>query len=110
MPFRLAELELKHGKLQPLADIDFSAEDKDHVTVQVHYEGSTRVVKLNVHQTISQVRRLLAKKFKVIGAHKVKLYVGAAVDADEGHSFLLVYPNRTLLNYRMHDGDDIWMY
>ena len=102
--FRFAELESIHGKLEPLVNIDLSG--KNDVTLQVHYEKTTKLVKFNIYQTVAEMRRQLAKTFKVEKGYKLRMSIGTHASPMYQH----LNPNRTVLNMRLEDGDDIYVY
>ena len=98
--FRYEELHRIYGDLDPLVEIDLSPSETANVTVT--FDGRTELRELQLKWTLSKLKKELETTFVHHPAKELLVY-----HDDQGHTGaeLMRFPNRTLLWYRMKDGD-----
>lgn len=94
-----------HGALGPLVNIDLSA--KNSVSVMVFYLGKSHIKSFSIHSTALDVKKLLAKELVSQPPRAFDLY-HHDVGSSDGHSKMR-FLQRTLLNYRVKDGDEFYV-
>ena len=104
MAHRYVELERIHGKLHPLVSLDLGASTL--VSFTVRFGDRSAVKRASVHTTAQELKRALARELVHRSASQFVMYHNSAVDLGGG-SEKMGHPNRTLLNYRVMDGDEI---
>ena len=103
---RYTELEEKHGKLARLVDV--SLKTSDYVTVEVQVEGQTgssSLKRINLKWTTIDLRKFIAKEYGIEAGQKFRLFFDSHVIPNGAE--LMSFPKRTMLNYRVEDGDTI---
>ncbi|XP_037945749.1 tubulin-specific chaperone cofactor E-like protein [Teleopsis dalmanni] len=102
-PKRYEELLTKHGKLDPLVNINLKP-DK-HVKVLIIYNDTTQPRLVDINRTVADLKVSLEK---VVGlpANKMRLYYQDQ-DYKEFGPELMKYPNKLLYSYNLQAGDEI---
>lgn len=102
-PKRYDELVAKHGKLDPLVNINLKPEKR--LKVFITYKDKTETRLLDVYCTVGDLKTRLEKLID-LPANKMRLYY---VDQDfkEFGPELMKYPNKRLYSYNIQAGDEI---
>ncbi|CAD7015255.1 unnamed protein product [Ceratitis capitata] len=102
-PKRYDELVTKHGKLDPLVNINLKPEKR--LKVFITYKEKTETRLLDVYCTVGDLKTRLEKLID-LPANKMRLYY---VDQDfkEFGPELMKYPNKRLYSYNIQAGDEI---
>ncbi|CAH8614992.1 unnamed protein product [Schistosoma guineensis] len=105
-PNRYWALERRHGRLQPLANIDLSP--KQHIRVRVTMSGKEVWYNINVNLKVSQAKRHFCNLFNITNQHEIKhlklFYFDQVMSQIQGPEELK-YPNRNLYSYQIETGD-----
>ncbi|XP_017467300.1 PREDICTED: tubulin-specific chaperone cofactor E-like protein [Rhagoletis zephyria] len=102
-PKRYDELVAKHGKLDPLVNINLKPDKR--LKVFITYKDKTETRLLDVYCTVADLKTRLEKLID-LPANKMRLYY---VDQDfkEFGPELMKYPNKRLYSYNIQAGDEI---
>lgn len=103
-PVRYMELVNKHGKLDPLVNIDLKPEKK--VYIKFFYGQSVEERYVDVYRTVTDLKHRLEKLFN-IPPSKMRLYY-----VDQAYRELrcpeeMRYPHKQLYSYNIATGDEI---
>ncbi|XP_061411742.1 tubulin-specific chaperone cofactor E-like protein [Lethenteron reissneri] len=104
-PSRLAELQERHGQLEPLAEVDLTPQDV--AQVQVHFDGCCRALAIRLDQTVAQLKRELREALESReGTCRIRIFhvaenMGAHIVEE------MRFPRRNVHTYGVRDGDEI---
>ena len=108
-PSVFEDLAEKHGKLQPLPDIDLSP--KKEVMLELFFKGiekCSEVHKINVEQTTGQLRSWIASRLLKVDPSSVEMvYVDLLEDGQVYCRQIMKYDSKPLYYYKMKDGDKV---
>ncbi|XP_078451793.1 tubulin-specific chaperone cofactor E-like protein isoform X3 [Lampetra fluviatilis] len=102
---RLAELQERHGQLEPLAEVDLTPQDV--AQVQVHFDGCCRALAIRLDQTVAQLKRELREALESReGTCRIRIFhvaenMGAHIVEE------MRFPRRNVHTYGVRDGDEI---
>ena len=102
-PYRYAELEARHGKLEPLVEVSLKPENIR--TIKVTFEEKVKMRKINIKKTVKDLKRELVKEMTDLTVSQVRMYLSS----DWRMSTELVYPEKFLYSYMIEDGEEILM-
>jgi hypothetical protein len=105
-PRRYHDLVSEIGQLNPLADVNLAPVNSAVVTVHFEDRSCTRQFRLNM--TAGDVKQSLSKNFIHLPTSAFQLYhndVGSPYGLE-----LMKFQQRTLLSYRVKDGDEIFIH
>lgn len=103
-PGRYYELEAKHGKLDPLVEVDLAPQFK--VTVMIQYGEHKMVHNLQLKQTVNEFKSSL-QEFTGLQPVRMRLFYldkGSAPCPEE-----MKYGNKKLYSYCVRDGDEFYI-
>ena len=99
----------RHGRLQPLVDVDLSP--KKQVSLEFSYEGFERQREIHsvaTEQTTKQLKCWVGQKLLQVSPSKLRMYYVDMEGNDVVYgSELMMFDTRPLYYYRMKDGDRI---
>lgn len=103
-PLRYFELEAKHGKLDPLVEIDLAPQFK--VTVMVQF-GEHKVVRnLHLKQTVNEFKSSLQE---FTGLQPARMRVFYVVKGEGSFPEEMKYGSKKLYSYCVRDGDEFFI-
>ncbi len=91
-----------YGDLDPLVEVDMTP--KSSVTVTIHSEGRTVLKTVNLRWSLRRLKEMVAE-FAGRPPSMIRLY-HLQVQDNQGMNFMR-HNERSLLNYRVEDGDEI---
>ena len=98
--FRYDELHEVYGDLDPLVEINLGSVET--VSVTVTFEGRTELKEVQLKWTLNKLKKELEKTFVHHPAKDLEIYHDD--HGNQGHE-MMRFPTRTLLRYRVKDGD-----
>jgi len=101
---RYYELEVKHGKLDRLAEVDLRPECYKSVTI--HMGEKVQLQKVYIKQTVAEFKGIL-KEFAELAPNKFRLYYND-VGGPYGHEECKL-PSRALHMLGVKDGDEFYI-
>lgn len=106
-PSRYDELVAIHGKLEPLVHVDLSPEKR--VKVIFHYGEKREARRIDVYQTVFELKQRLESFADGLPPHRMKLFysdhVMRAIQGPEEMKF----PQKRLYSYNISSGDEIFV-
>ena len=102
--FRYHELEAKHGKLDPLVEIDFNTPTS--VTVTCYYKEKSFLKTVDLKWTLTDLKKELERDVGLSASNMILFHQFSQPYQWTDH---MIYPQRTMLRYNLQDDHMIYV-